>query len=234
MGGLLVLVLVYFFGQNYFISPEIKSGLEYFKKNFRDISSLNQDDTSDTSRWQTIVSETSISTIGVQAFRDNKVYKQGSGLILSSDGLIVTTFDNMPVNASSSQIFYGDKIYKPTILARDYVKNLVLLKIGAENLTVSRLDQSDSIQSGEELIIVGSVPFISRPTIFSQRAVLSYSTDREIVLDSTMNYYISGAKVVNVRGEVLGLTQLRSGRVSVVKSQDIDLLLKNYLNKSNH
>ena len=77
------------------------------------------------------------------------------------------------------------------------------------------------------------MPFVSKPTIFSQIALLSYVTDREIVLDSTPNYYIGGGKVVNGRGEVLGLVQTRLGKVTIVKSQDIDLLLKNYLNKSN-
>jgi len=233
VGGALVLVLVYLYGQSFFVGPEVKSGLEYFKENFRAISGLSQDNVVDAGRWQKIVSETSISSVGIQSFKDNKIYKQGSGLILSSDGLIITTYDNMPINASGSQVFYGDKIYKPTVLVRDYNRNLVLSKISAEGLTVSRLDQSSSTQSGEELLIVGSVPFVSKPTIFSQIALLSYVTDREIVLDSTPNYYIGGGKVVNGRGEVLGLVQTRLGKVTIVKSQDIDLLLKNYLNKSN-
>ncbi|KKR13757.1 MAG: Trypsin [Parcubacteria group bacterium GW2011_GWC1_39_29] len=229
-----MLVLVYLYGQSFFIGPEVKSGLQYFKENFRDISGLSRDNVVDAGRWQKIVSETSISSVGIQSFKDNKIYKQGSGLILSSDGLIVTTYDNMPVNASGSQVFYGGKIYKPTILVRDYNRNLVLAKIVAEGLTVSRLDQSNSTQSGEELLIVGSVPFVSKPTIFSQIALLSYVTDREIVLDSTPNYYINGGKIVNGRSEVLGIVQIRSGKVTIVKSQDIDLLLKNYLNKGNH
>ena len=164
--------------------------------------------------------------------KDNKIIKQGSGLILSSDGLIITAYDNMPLSASISQVFYGDKIYNPAIFARDYTKNLVLIKINAENLNVSRLDQLNSLQSGDELLIVGTVPLISKPTIFSQRAMLSYVTDRDVVLDTTPNYYIGGSKVVNSRGEVLGFAEIRSGRVTIVKSQDIDIILKNYLSKA--
>lgn len=227
----MAIVLVYLFAQDILVGQDIKDSLDYFKLNFKNVSSLNKDNQAVVGQWQNLAAETSMSSVGVQSFRDNKIIKQGSGLILSSDGLIITAYDNMPIGASVSQVFYGDKIYNPVVLARNYAKNLVLAKINAENLNASRLDQIGSIHSGEELLIVGLVPMISKSIIFSQRAMLSYVTDRDIVLDAIPNYYIVGSKVINIRGEVLGFAEIRSGKVTIVKSQDIDLMLKNYLNK---
>src|SRR3989344_7732519 len=43
--------------------------------------------------WQKIISEASLSTVAIESFQNGRIQKRASGIILSSDGLIVTTLD---------------------------------------------------------------------------------------------------------------------------------------------
>src|SRR3989338_11350127 len=43
--------------------------------------------------WEKITSDQALSAVAVQSFKNGKVIKEGSGMIVSSDGMIITTFD---------------------------------------------------------------------------------------------------------------------------------------------
>src|SRR3989338_1839415 len=65
--------------------------------------------------WEKIADESSLSTVGIQVFQENRLVRQGGALIVSSDGLVLTASD-MFVTGGVYQIFYEDKISKGTVV----------------------------------------------------------------------------------------------------------------------
>ena len=180
--------------------------------------------------WQNIVDNESLSDIAIQSFVGSVLVRQSSGMILSADGLIVTTADAV-VSDGYYQVLADDKILKASMLAWDYGKNLAIFKVSAQNLNVADLDNIPSLGSGQELIITGKFVNLSKPIVFSQKSLINYVLDRDIVLDSVYNVFLNGAKVVDKNSRMVGMAYVRGGKVHLIKSQTISDFLKSQLNK---
>ncbi len=177
--------------------------------------------------WQKIVADHTLSTVAVQSFKDGKIVREGSGVIISSDGVIITTFDVIS-GADVLQVFHNDRILRAQLVRYDGFKNLALLKVNATDMSVARLGTSYQFQSGQDVIISGKLVELSNSTALSQRGMISQVLSRDIILDTKTNYYISGAKAINNSGIVVGMVYLRSGEVRLVKAEIMDDFIKTY------
>lgn len=183
--------------------------------------------------WQKIVIGRAFNFAAVQSFKDNRLLRQGNGIFLSSDGLIVTVSDVVPASASVFQVLYEDKILRGKIAIRDYAKNLAIIRVSGESdFNVPELDLSDNFQSGQELMIAGKFVNLSKPILFSQKTLINYVLDNTIFLDVQPKNIFNGGALVNNSGRIVGMTFIRGGRVYSVNSATIDTFLKNYLNKN--
>lgn len=183
--------------------------------------------------WQKIVIDQSFNFAAVQAFKDNQLLRQGNGIFLSSDGLIVTTSDIALASASVFQVLYEDKILRGNVVARDYAHNLALLRVsGSSDFNVPELDFSDNYQSGQELIIVGKLINLSKPIVFSQKTFINYKIGKSIFLDVQPKSILNGGAVINDNDRIVGVVYIRGGKVYFVDSQTVYAFLKNYLNKN--
>jgi len=182
--------------------------------------------------WERISSEASLSSVAVQVFKDNRIVKSGSGIILSSDGLIVIPAE-MTSSGSIYQILYEDKIVKGVLVSFDVKRNLAIIKaVGSEfNLNVSDLGTNLSYQSGQDVLIVGKLADPSRSTTISQKGMVSYVIGGRIVLDTFTNTALVGAKILNSKGELVGILYIRGGKSYVINGEVIDTFFKEYLNK---
>ena len=180
--------------------------------------------------WDKIVSESSFTSLGLQVFQADKLIKQGSGIIVSSDGLIVTVADLIAPGAVY-QIFYGDKILRGTLIAWDYNLNLALIKTDSSYSNVVDLNERN-YDSGEEVVLAGKLFDVSKPVIFSQRGTISYITEKSAVIDTIVNKNLSGAGVIDVRGDFIGLAYLRNSRVNLVKASFVEKFFQEYLLKN--
>ena len=169
--------------------------------------------------WQKIVNDSSLSTVAIQAFDNKKLKKQGSGVILSSDGLIVTTSDLS--NANTIQVLYEDKILRASTVKTDVSRNLTLLKIDGSNYNVSSLDIPDTYESGEDLVLTGKLADLSALVIFSQKALVSYVLDRKVILDTQISDIVNGAKVLDSSGLMVGIVNIREGKANLISSKII-------------
>lgn len=181
--------------------------------------------------WQQAVSDAALSTVAVQTFKDDRVLRFGSGSILSSDGLLVTTADTVPYVSGSAvyQVAYEDRILRGQVVLRDWRANLALVKVDASNLNVAGLAAGANIQSGKDLMVSGKMVSFSKPGVFSQRAVLAYLAGTEVILDTSANNFLSGARAITIDGEGLGIVFLRNGRVQLIGSDTINDFLQKYL-----
>ncbi len=83
-----------------------------------------------------------------------------TGIILSSDGVIVTTFGDNDKKFSNPKYKIGislndQEIIEAKIVAIDDFNNLVFLKIDRDNLPVAPFGETDSMESGEKTVLVG-------------------------------------------------------------------------------
>ncbi|MBI4160730.1 MAG: trypsin-like peptidase domain-containing protein [Candidatus Yanofskybacteria bacterium] len=177
--------------------------------------------------WQKIVSDHVLSTVVVQSFKGGKVTREGNGIIISSDGIIITTFD-VVAGADVYQVLHGDKILRAQLVRYDGFKNLALLKVAATDMNVTRLERDYQFQPGQDVVVSGKMVELSNSVVFAQRGMISYILSKDIVIDTEPTYFLSGSKVINNSGIVVGMAYLKSGAVRLVKSEAIDDFVKNY------
>ena len=140
-------------------------------------------------------------TDSVVYIQTNKI--QGSGIVLSSDGLIVTNY-HVIENASMIQmVFSDDSVYQEsaTIVGLDPEKDIALIKINREDLIPASIETTFS--KGDSVTAVGA-PNGSRNTI-SEGTINDFNED--IISSSAfIDHGSSGGALFNSRGSVIGMT----------------------------
>ena len=152
---------------------------------------------------------------------------EGSGIIISEDGYILT--NNHIINSSSSSSFYevgeANKVtitlyndeteYEGTIVGTDEQTDLAVIKIDKTGLTAATLGDSASVQVGEFTMAVGN-PLGMQSSVSSgmisavNRKVTSDGiTFTLIQTDTAINSGNSGGALVNSKGEVIGINTLK-------------------------
>ncbi len=140
----------------------------------------------------------------------------GSGVIISSDGYIVTN-NHVVQDASKIEVVLNDKrSYEGTVVATDPSTDLAVIKIKETDLPFLTYGNSDELQIGEWVLAVGN-PFNLTSTvtagIVSAKArninILGTpdgtSIESFIQTDAAVNRGNSGGALVNTRGELVGI-----------------------------
>ena len=136
----------------------------------------------------------------------------GSGVIISSDGYIVTN-NHVIDGATDLEITLNNrKKYKATLIGTDKKNDIALLKIDAGDiLPYIPFSDSDNLSIGEWVLAVGN-PYNLTSTVTA--GIVSakgrdlqgnYSTDSFIQTDAAVNPGNSGGALVNSRGELVGI-----------------------------
>lgn len=138
----------------------------------------------------------------------------GSGVILTSDGYIVTN-NHVIDNATVVEVTLNDKrTFEAKVIGSDPSTDIALLKVEAENLPTIPLGNSDELRVGEWVLAVGN-PFNLTSTvtagIVSAKArninILNAEMKIEsfIQTDAAVNPGNSGGALVNTNGELVGI-----------------------------
>lgn len=177
--------------------------------------------------WQKIAADQALSTVSIQSFKAGKIIREGSGMVVSSDGVIITTFDVIS-GTDILQVFHKDQILRAQTVRYDGFKNLALIKVDSANMDVARLDRNYQFQSGQDVVVSGKLIELSNSVVFAQRGMIGYILSKDIILDTKPNYFLSGSKAINNSGIVVGMTYLRNGTAHLIKAEVIDDFIKNY------
>jgi serine protease Do len=140
----------------------------------------------------------------------NEALSLGSGVIISSDGYIVTN-NHVISEADRILVKLSDKReYPAQLIGADKGTDLALLKINAKDLPYSKLGDSDKLRVGEWVVAIGSpfgFEYSSTAGIVSGKG---RSIGREryvpfIQTDVAINPGNSGGPLFNLDGEVVGI-----------------------------
>jgi len=148
---------------------------------------------------------------------EREVEGYGSGVILSSDGYIVTNHHVVKRSDELSVTLNDERSFEAEIVGTDPATDLALLKIDAEDLPHLKFGDSRDMKLGEWVLAVGN-PFNIGTTVTagivsakgrsigilnsqeSQLAIESF-----IQTDAAVNKGNSGGALVNVEGELIGI-----------------------------
>ncbi|HMS28860.1 MAG TPA: trypsin-like peptidase domain-containing protein [Saprospiraceae bacterium] len=148
-------------------------------------------------------------------FFENSKSNTGSGVLISSDGMIVSNY-HVVENAEKITVLLNDnRNYEAKIIGTDPSTDLALLKIEEVDLPFLVFGNSDSLLIGEWVLAVGN-PFRLQSTvtagIVSAKArsiqILNsrkYSIESFIQTDAAVNPGNSGGALVNTAGELVGI-----------------------------
>lgn len=158
----------------------------------------------------------------------NKAEAQGSGILISEDGYILT--NNHIINSSSNSSFYevgkatkvsvflyNDKTeYEAKVVGTDEQTDLAVIKIEKNGLTAAELGDSDAVQVGEFSMAIGNpLGLQSSVTAGMISAVNREVPDSDgktyklIQTDAAINSGNSGGALVNSKGQVIGVNTLK-------------------------
>jgi putative serine protease PepD len=145
----------------------------------------------------------------------------GSGVILSSDGVILTNNHVVEVAGQGGQIsvnFNDGSAKKATVVGTDPVTDLAVIKAeGVSGLQPATIAKAGTLDVGEQVVAVGSpfgleatvtsgiVSALNRPVSVGGSQDATETTYPAIQTDAAINPGNSGGPLVNMSGEVIGI-----------------------------
>tara|TARA_R110002111_G_scaffold65934_5_gene107815 strand:+ start:11806 stop:13218 length:1413 start_codon:yes stop_codon:yes gene_type:complete len=136
----------------------------------------------------------------------------GSGVIINSDGYIITNNHVIRNSDKLSVTLNNNKTYEATIIGSDPKTDIALLKIEPdEELPYATFGDSDTVKIGEWVLAVGN-PFNLTSTVTagiisakSRNIAPGHDNHSFIQTDAAVNPGNSGGALVNTNGELIGI-----------------------------
>ncbi|MDT5207836.1 MAG: putative serine protease PepD [Mycobacterium sp.] len=167
------------------------------------------------------------SVVALQTDAGNMAY-EGSGIILTTDGLIMTNAHVVAAAANANQagapgststVTFADGRTTPfTVVAADPITDVAVVRAqGISDLTPITLGTSGNLQVGEQVVAVGSplgldgtvtqgiVSAMNRPVSTASNTANQRATLDAIQTDAPMNPGNSGGALVNMSGQLIGM-----------------------------
>ena len=138
-------------------------------------------------------------------------YGQGSGVIVSADGYIITN-NHVVADAVDVEVILADRRqYKGKVVATDPKTDVAVVKIHASNLPTAVWGDSSHLAVGDFVLAIGNPLGLSRTVTFGivsavGRADVGVADFEDFIqTDAPINPGNSGGALVNIQGELIGI-----------------------------
>ena len=135
----------------------------------------------------------------------------GSGVIVSSDGFILTNYHVVEQAEEIKVTLYDRRTFIANLVGADPKTDLAVIKIDAKDLPVSPWGNSDELQVGDFVLAIGN-PYGLTHTVTmgiisaTGRADVGIADYEDFIqTDAAINPGNSGGPLVNIRGQVVGI-----------------------------
>jgi len=218
----------------YFSTTKFFSRYDFLKRSIEDVTVINKTEqiyVQETSTISKTINQVASSVVSITSYQPAalKISKSaieispkiGTGIIVTSDGIIMTYSSAVDTSNSKYKIMTADgNSYDAELIGVDSYSNLAFLKVVASNLPVVSFLNSDEIKPGEKIIAIGN-GLGKYPNKFSSGLLssfdpmynlsgkaLSISEKLEGVFetDANLEYDYVGGPIIDYSGQVIGIT----------------------------
>jgi S1-C subfamily serine protease len=166
--------------------------------------------------------------VGIKSRTKTGKVLTGSGLIVSSDGLIITLTNIVPQGAEIS-LFLDNKELSPEILQRK--SGFALLKIEETNLPTKSFGRFEDIKLGKRIFLLGAIfrgkeeeEFYVQKIV--NQGIVKYFNKDEIHTNIFENYELSGSSLFDIKGNLVGINTIgKEGKVIAIPASEIQKFL---------
>ena len=148
----------------------------------------------------------------------------GSGLIATSDGLIIILANLIPAGSKFNIFINGQKVdFK--IQKADYKKNLAIIKVDKNNLPTVGFADFDKIKLGQRVFLTAFSSTNTSDWLVNEGIVRSFNANI-IKTNISEKSIVSGSPLFNISGELVGLNYIdQDGKVSAIPVSAIKTFL---------
>lgn len=169
--------------------------------------------------YNEIFQKCSPSVVGIKSFdgKSSDSYSWGSGIVVSSDGYILTNTHVIDEGERATVQLYDGTTCAAKLVAADSQSDVAILKIEKTGLTPAVFASSKNIRTGDAVCAIGN-PLSPDYSLTMTSGIIS-ATSREISYngavmkllqtDTSINEGNSGGPLFNDRGQVIGITNMK-------------------------
>ena len=158
------------------------------------------------------------SVVAISGYIDGQTgYNWGTGVVLSSDGLILTNTHVIDQCDRATVTLSDDREFEAELIGADTISDIAVLKIQANDLTPAQFGQSANLQVGDPVAAIGNplgdtfrstltdgiISAISRDISYKGRTMALLQTN------TALNEGNSGGALFNMQGQVIGITNMK-------------------------
>lgn len=153
--------------------------------------------------------------IGVYSDTPYQMTSLGSGIIISADGYILTNAHVVDEEAQFKAQLNDGRQFEAKLVGIDRKQDLAVVKIEADDLVSAEIGNSDEVILGEQVAVIGAGGSLENSITFGYVSALgreietdysSSGTLRCIQTDAALNPGNSGGALVNMYGQVIGIS----------------------------
>lgn len=140
-----------------------------------------------------------------------KEMSMGSGVVVSSDGYLLTNYHVVEQADEIKVTLYNRRTFVATIIGADPKTDLAVIKINAKDLPVASWGDSDKLAVGDFVLAIGN-PYGLTHTVTmgiisaTGRADVGIADYEDFIqTDAAINPGNSGGPLVNIKGEIIGI-----------------------------
>jgi len=151
--------------------------------------------------------------VGVRTQTVDGIILQGSGLIVTSDGLFVTLNDLVP-KGSVFSFFVDEELADFQILKRDVKENLALIKVEKSNLPTLSFADFGKIKLGQRVFLMGIVFEKAGLKKTVNQGIVKSFDDNLIETNIFEQNTLAGSPLFDIHANIVGLNQInKDGKV---------------------
>ncbi len=172
------------------------------------------------------IEKTAKTVVGIRTKKKNGKTVEGSGLIISSDGLVLTFADLVPADGNTLLFWEGKSPSFQVIKARQK-ENLALLKINESNLPTMGFADFEKLRLGERVYLVaivfrGEEGKRNGPYRLAREGIIKLFSPELLETDIVEKSSLNASPLFNISGEVVGLNRVDvEGKVTTIPIKEI-------------
>ena len=188
-------------------------------KNNGTVQQVSKENSEGALSLQEVAAKVTPSVVCIQNYQGSRLGQEeeageGSGIIMTEDGYIITNAHVVDSAASLKVVLYDGTTYDAKLIGSDTATDLALIKVEATGLSAATFGDADELSVGDQMVAIGNPGgmTLNSSVTFGYVSALNRSIQTSngytvncIQTDAAINPGNSGGALVNIYGQVVGI-----------------------------